>query len=80
MNKHKKIDTKFEIEEVESRVEFFFLSGVINQIIGATPYHHGGSDYGDNFLNYCQPPKTACGSSGSYSGGSDFGGFQWWHW
>ncbi len=77
MNKHKKIATKFEIEEVENRVEFFFLSGVINQIVGATPYHHGGS-YGDNFLNSCQPPKTACGSSASYSSGTRFWGFGDW--
>ena len=79
MKKNKKIDTKFEIEEVENRVEFFFLSGVLGKVLGASPYTRGtsSSDWG-GWGSWCKQPKTYCGSTTSTSSGGGWsGGWGW---
>lgn len=69
MNKQKKIATKFEIEEVEDRVEFFFLSGALGKVFGVSPYTRGTSS--ENWGSWCQPPQNSCGSTSTWltSGG-----------
>ena len=87
MNNSDKSISKFKIEEVENRVEFFFLTGVLNKIVGSSnPYTYGG-DGGSG--SWCQIPKQHdCGTSGTWGSGSDGGffgsgwgdwsGWSWW--
>lgn len=63
MKKNKKIDTKFEIEEVENRVEFFFLSGVLGKVFSSSPYSHGNLNSPiDKIMGQCRQQQQQCGS------------------